>query len=179
MNIRANNRIRVLGIDPGSRVTGYGLLEFQNSTFYYLDSGCIRTPKGSTSVRLGVIYQSLFEIIADNRPEQVAIEEIFMARNPQSALKLGQARGAAIAAVATQGLEVSEYAARKVKKAVTGVGGASKIQVQHMVKVILGLSDTPGEDAADALAVAICHVNMQAMRTATIVEQPEIQTFSA
>ena len=152
-----------MGIDPGSRVTGYGFVEYANSSFTYLASGCIRTPKGALCERLGVIYASVDALIQEFEPHEVAIEEVFMARNPQSALKLGQARGAAIAAVASRELALSEYAARSVKKALTGTGAASKEQVQHMVKTILGLSDTPAEDAADALAIAICHVNTQGL----------------
>jgi len=155
--------LRILGIDPGSRVTGYGFVEYVNSGFTYIASGCIRTPKGALCERLGVIYASLDALILEFAPHEVAIEEVFMARNPQSALKLGQARGAAIAAVAIKKLSLSEYAARSVKKALTGTGGASKEQVQHMVKVILNLSETPAEDAADALAIAICHVNTQGL----------------
>lgn len=155
-----------MGIDPGSRVTGYGFVEYSNSSFTYLASGCIRTPKGELCERLGVIYASLDALIREFAPHEVAIEEVFMARNPQSALKLGQARGAAIAAVASQELRLSEYAARSVKKAITGTGGATKEQVQHMVKVILSLSEVPAEDAADALAIAICHVNTQELSRA-------------
>jgi len=155
--------LRILGIDPGSRVTGYGFVGYANSSFTYLASGCIRTPKGALCERLGVIYVSLVDLIQEFSPHEVAIEEVFMARNPQSALKLGQARGAAIAAVATKKLRLSEYAARSVKKAVTGTGAATKEQVQHMVKVILNLSASPAEDAADALAIAICHVNTQGL----------------
>jgi len=154
-----------LGIDPGSRVTGYGFVEYSNSSFNYLASGCVRTPKGTLCERLGVIYASLDALILEYAPDEVAIEEVFMAQNPQSALKLGQARGAAIAAVASRELALSEYAARSVKKALTGTGGASKEQVQHMVKVVLSLSENPAEDAADALAIAICHVNTRDLHT--------------
>ncbi|MBV1905198.1 MAG: crossover junction endodeoxyribonuclease RuvC [Pseudomonadales bacterium] len=160
--------LRVLGIDPGSRVTGYGVVEYKNASFTYLNSGCIRTPKTALCGRLGVIYQSVFTLIGEYEPDQVAVEEVFMARNPQSALKLGQARGAAISAVAMQDLEITEYAARTVKKAITGTGSASKDQIQHMVKMILGLTGTLAEDAADALAIAICHVNTQGTSRARV-----------
>ncbi len=155
-----------MGIDPGSRVTGYGFVEYSHSSFTYVASGCIRTPNGELCERLGVIYASLDALIREFAPDEVAIEEVFMARNPQSALKLGQARGAAIAAVASRELRLSEYAARSVKKALTGTGGANKEQVQHMVKVILSLQEVPAEDAADALAIAICHVNTQGLARA-------------
>ena len=150
---------RILGIDPGSRITGYGVLKVDGRDLRYLASGCIR-PDGDTFVeRLGDIYRGVEEIIADQQPLELAIEEVFLARNPASALKLGQARGVAIAAAVAQGLAVHEYAARKVKQTLVGTGRASKEQVQHMVRVILGLPAVPGADAADALAIAICHVN--------------------
>jgi len=112
--------------------------------------------------RLGIIFQGLCEIVAQYQPDEVAIERVFLAKNPSSALKLGQARGVAIAAVVASQLSVSEYAAREVKLAITGTGGADKAQIQHMVRVLLKLAGTPAEDAADALAIAICHVNTAA-----------------
>ena len=151
--------LTVMGIDPGSRITGYGVVEYANSHFNYVASGCIKTSKGEFAVRLGEIYSALDRLISQYQPEVVAIEEVFVARSVSSALKLGQARGAAIAAVAAHELPVAEYAARKVKQTLTGVGSAQKEQVAHMVKVLLGLSSDPAEDAADALALAICYVN--------------------
>ena len=150
---------RILGIDPGSRLTGYGVLQVDGSSIKYLASGCIRPGVGPFVERLADIYRGVEEIIATHGPAELAIEEVFLARNPASALKLGQARGVAIAAAVAQGLDVHEYAARKVKQTLVGTGRASKEQVQHMVRVLLGLPAAPGADAADALAIAICHVN--------------------
>jgi crossover junction endodeoxyribonuclease RuvC len=150
---------RVLGIDPGSRVTGYGVVSVSGGGTQYLASGCIRPKAGAFVDRLGEIYHGVAALIGEHRPDEVAIEQVFLASNPAAALKLGQARGAAIAAAAAAGLPVAEYAARAVKLAVVGTGNASKIQVQHMVRVLLRLSGTPTADAADALAIALCHVN--------------------
>lgn len=150
---------RILGIDPGSRVTGYGVVELGPRGSVYVASGCIRPRAGTFVDRLGEIYHGVHTLIGTHRPDAMAIEEVFLARNPASALKLGQARGAAIAAAVAQGLPVSEYAARTVKLAVVGTGGAAKAQVQHMVRVLLSLASSPTPDAADALAIAICHVN--------------------
>lgn len=150
---------RVIGIDPGSRLTGYGLVEVGTHGLTYLASGCIRTGRGPFAERLAEIYRGVNELIAEHGPEAMAVEEVFLARNPDSALKLGQARGVAIAAGVAHGLAVHEYAARKVKLGVVGTGRASKEQVQHMVRVLLKLPGEPQADAADALAIAICHVN--------------------
>jgi len=157
---------RILGIDPGSRTTGYGIIEIPSAVrpgareqLSYVSSGCIKSGTGEMPDRLGVIYKGLCELVAEYQPDEVAIEQVFLAKNPASALKLGQARGVAIAAVVSHKLAVSEYAAREVKLAVTGTGKADKAQVQHMVRVLLKLAGTPAEDAADALAIAICHVN--------------------
>lgn len=151
--------MRVIGIDPGSRSTGYGVIEVGGRNLIYLASGCIRTESGTFADRLAEIYRGVTELIADHEPHLMAIEEVFLARNPDSALKLGQARGVAIAAGVAHGLPVREYAARKVKQGVVGTGRATKQQVQHMVRVILSLPGEPQADAADALAIAICHVN--------------------
>jgi crossover junction endodeoxyribonuclease RuvC len=150
---------RVLGIDPGSRSTGYGVIEQTASGIAYVASGCIRPGAGAFVERLGEIYRGMAELVVRFEPDQVAIEEVFVAANPASSLKLGQARGVAIAAVVARELPVAEYAARRVKLAVVGTGRATKEQVQHMVRVILRLPGTPSADAADALAIAICHVN--------------------
>lgn len=150
---------RVLGIDPGSRVTGYGLVAVTGSGCVYLTSGCIRPAAAGFIDRLGEIYHGVAALIREFAPDEVAVEQVFLASNPAAALKLGQARGAAIAAAAAAGLPVAEYAARTVKLAVVGTGRASKPQVQHMVRVLLRLSGTPAADAADALAIALCHVN--------------------
>ena len=153
--------MRILGIDPGSRTTGYGVIEVEGSrdSLVYVTSGCIRSGAGEMPERLGTIYRGMSEILAEFAPDVVAIEQVFLAKNPASALKLGQARGVAIAAAVAAELDVAEYAAREVKLAITGTGGAAKNQVQHMVRVLLKLAGTPAEDAADALAVAICHTN--------------------
>ena len=156
---QADRVIRVIGIDPGSRLTGYGLVEAGGQGLRYRASGCIRTDAGTFPDRLAEIYRGISELIEDHQPDEVAIEEVFLARNPSSALKLGQARGVAIAAAVAHGLPVHEYAARRVKQGLVGTGRASKAQVQHMVRVLLSLPGAPQADAADALAIAICHVN--------------------
>jgi len=155
----------ILGIDPGSRKTGFGIINVTGSKTDYVTSGIIRLPTGELPARLKVIFDSVAEIIAEYEPAEMAVEDVFFARDPRAALKLGQARGAAIVAGVTAGLPVGEYAARSVKQSVVGTGSASKEQVQHMVKQLLKLPSAPAEDAADALAVALCHA--QTLRTAT------------
>lgn len=150
----------ILGVDPGSRITGYGIIRVTGRQTAYLDSGCIRVGERPMAERLQVIFQGLATLIAEFRPDEFAIEQVFMARNPDSALKLGQARGVAIVSAANSGLAVHEYSARQVKQAVVGKGGADKSQVQHMVQAILGLARKPQADAADALAIALCHAHM-------------------
>ncbi|MCY4264018.1 MAG: crossover junction endodeoxyribonuclease RuvC [Gammaproteobacteria bacterium] len=152
----------VLGIDPGSRATGYGLIEAQGNKLSYVDSGCIQTGNGELPERLKRIFEGLSLVIRQHQPQQSAIEEVFMGRNAASALKLGQARGAAMSACLCYDLPVSEYSARAVKQAVVGAGAAEKSQVQHMVKALLRINVTIANDAADGLAVAICHANTQA-----------------
>jgi len=147
----------ILGIDPGSRITGYGVIKFQGRVPIYLGSGCIRTNCDDLPSRLKIIFDGVSEIIAQYQPDQFAIERVFMAKNADSALKLGQARGAAIVAATNANLPVAEYSATQIKSAVVGTGRAQKEQVQHMVKQILKLQATPQADAADALGVAICH----------------------
>ena len=156
---RPEGSLRVLGIDPGSRITGYGFVEAAANRLSFVAAGRIRPPAGAMPARLGRIHQGVAELIGAYRPDVLAIEEVFLARNPQSALKLGQARGVAIAAAVAAGLDVFEYPARTVKKTVVGTGRATKAQVQHMVRVLLNLKGQPAADAADALAIAICHVN--------------------
>ncbi len=152
----------ILGVDPGSRKTGYGLINYLDGKPSYVASGVIRIPAELTlPARLKLIFENLCEIIEQYQPQEFAIEQVFMASNAGSALKLGQARGAAIVAACHFDLPVAEYEARKVKQAVVGHGAADKLQVQHMVKALLQLSGTPQEDAADALAVALCHANTQ------------------
>jgi crossover junction endodeoxyribonuclease RuvC len=149
----------ILGIDPGSRITGYGVIEQQGSKLTYLGSGCIRVNADTLPEKLNIIFNGVTEVIRQFNPQLFAIEQVFMARNPDSALKLGQARGAAIVAATTNELPVAEYSARQVKQAVVGTGSANKTQVQMMVKTLLKLPGTPQEDAADALAVAMCHAH--------------------
>ncbi len=149
--------IRILGIDPGSRLTGYGLIDCEGNASRYVASGCLQVSGDTLSDRLGLIFRELSELVAEFRPQQFAIESVFMHRNADSALKLGQARGAAICAAVTSSLPVAEYAPREIKQAVVGKGGADKQQVQHMVRVLLNLVETPQADAADALAIALCH----------------------
>ncbi|CAM3942211.1 crossover junction endodeoxyribonuclease RuvC [Rahnella sp. C60] len=156
----------ILGIDPGSRITGYGIIRQTGRQLSYLGSGCIRTVVDDMPGRLKLIYAGVSEIITQFQPDFFAIESVFMAKNADSALKLGQARGAAIVAAVNQDLPVFEYAARQVKQTVVGTGAAEKTQVQHMVRSILKLPANPQADAADALAIAIthCHMSQNAIR---------------
>lgn len=149
----------ILGIDPGSQRTGFGLISAEGGRHHYVTSGVIRLPKGPLPERLNIIFRSLNTIIDEYRPSEAAVEEVFMAKSAGSALKLGQARGAAVVACVGADLAVAEYTARQIKKAVVGTGAASKEQIQHMVKVLLKLPASPQEDAADALAAAICHAH--------------------
>lgn len=151
----------ILGIDPGSRVTGYGLIREHNRQLHYVDSGCIRTAEGELSGRLLQIFNGICLLMEKFTPTEVAIEQIFMHKNASSALKLGHARGVAMVACASHRVPVNEYSAREVKQSVVGYGAAEKIQVKHMVVSLLRLSDTPQTDAADALAIAICHSHMR------------------
>ena len=161
--------VTVLGIDPGTRTTGYGLVQADKGRMAYLGSGCIRPGVGAMPNRLGEIHAGVQELIRTHGPSALAIEEVFLSRNPQAALKLGQARGVAIAAAVSTGLPVFEYAARTVKKAVVGTGGAGKAQVQHMVRMLLNLAGRRlAADAADALAIAICHVNSARLTLADV-----------
>ena len=153
------NRVRILGVDPGLRVTGFGVIEKTGSRLHYVTSGCVRSGTGELSVRLKTILDGLAEVIAANQPQQVAIEKVFVNVNPQSTLALGQARGTAICAAVLAGLPVAEYTALQVKQSVVGKGHAAKGQVQHMVRRLLALPGDPSPDAADALACAICHAH--------------------
>ncbi len=151
--------MKILGLDPGLRVTGYGVIEKVGSTLTYITCGCIKSPDGELPDRLKNILNSVQEVIARYEPGEVAVEKVFVNINPQSTLLLGQARGAAICAAVAQNLPVSEYTALQVKQAVVGNGHATKEQVQEMVKRLLKLSGYPSADAADALACAICHAH--------------------
>ena len=148
---------RILGIDPGSRVTGYGVLDVDGPRLKYVTCGCITPRATALGERLGTIFEEISQLIAEFVPDEMAIEQVFMHRNAQSALKLGQARGAAIVAAASGRLPVHEYSPTQIKQAATGRGHAAKSQVQHMVQVLLRLEAVPPTDAADALAVAIAH----------------------
>lgn len=150
---------RILGIDPGSRFTGFGVLDFVGDKPTYVASGTIKSPDGTFPERLRKIFDSVSEIVEQYHPDIVSIESVFMARNAGSALKLGHARAAALCATFEFDVEVFEYAPREIKLAVVGTGAATKEQVQHMVVSLLQLDGTPASDAADALAAAICHAN--------------------
>jgi crossover junction endodeoxyribonuclease RuvC len=152
--------MRVLGIDPGTVITGWGIVEFRDRKFYHIANGSVRTnSKTALPERLGTIFASLAEVILEHQPTIAAVEEVFVSRNVQSALKLGHARGVAIAAISQAKIPVHEYTALQVKKSVVGYGRAEKNQVQEMVKMLLSLPKTAQEDASDALAVAMCHIN--------------------
>ena len=151
--------IRILGLDPGLRVTGFGVIDKSGSTLRYVTSGCIKTSSGDLPDRLKTILNGVREIIEVNQPGQVAVEKVFVNVNPQSTLLLGQARGAAICAAVFHELPVAEYTALQVKQAVVGNGHARKEQVQEMVMRLLALAGRPSPDAADALACAICHAH--------------------
>ncbi|HPE81525.1 MAG: crossover junction endodeoxyribonuclease RuvC [Sedimenticolaceae bacterium] len=155
---------RVLGIDPGSRVTGYGVIETDGVRSRHLASGCIRTTAGDFPARLGEIFHGVREVLVEWQPQQVAVEQVFVSRNAASALKLGQARGAAISAIVTLDLQVFEYTPAAVKQGLVGNGRAEKEQVQHMVRVILGMQGKMALDESDALAVALCHAHGHATR---------------
>ena len=143
--------MRILGIDPGSRATGFGFIEINGGKTTCVAHGVIRTGGGDFPARLGVIFNGIRDLLVVHKPDQVAVESVFVSRNPSSALKLGQARGAAISAVVSAGLGVAEYSPRSVKQALVGRGGADKAQVAHMVGILLSLRERIEEDAADAL----------------------------
>jgi crossover junction endodeoxyribonuclease RuvC len=153
--------MRILGIDPGSRFTGFGIIEVHGDRALCITHGVIKTGGGEFPQRLGIIFSQLQDLIRDHRPDQAAIESVFISRNPNSALKLGQARGAAVCAAIAHRLPVFEYSPRSVKQAVVGRGAADKGQVNHMVAVLLQMQQEIAEDAADALAVALCHQHTQ------------------
>ncbi len=151
--------LRIIGIDPGSRITGFGLIDSDGMRSMHLEHGVIRLQGEELPPRLGEIFARVSELIEEHHPQVMAIEQVFVSKNPSSALKLGQARGAAICAAIQQGLAVAEYTPTRIKQSVVGTGRADKAQVQHMVKMILGLSENPQSDAADALAVALSHAH--------------------
>jgi crossover junction endodeoxyribonuclease RuvC len=150
--------VRILGLDPGSRRTGFGVIECRGQALVPIAHGCLNVADEAPAARLRLIFERLRELLSAHAPGEVAVERVFVSRNPDSALKLGQARGAALCAI-PQGVPVFEYAPRAVKLAVVGSGAAEKFQVAHMVRALLALTDRPGADAADALAVAVCHAH--------------------
>lgn len=149
----------ILGIDPGSNITGYGVINAARNKYNYIASGGICTTKNNLGKQLRDIFDGIAALVKEYCPEEVAVEQVFMHANINSALKLGQARGVALVAAAEEGIKIFEYSARQIKQAVVGYGNAEKNQVQHMVKLLLKLKDKPEADEADALAVAICHAN--------------------
>jgi len=157
---------RILGIDPGSRLTGFGVLDFDGDRPTYVASGTVRSPDGSFPERLKRIFVSVRDIVDEYRPDVVVIESVFMAKNAGSALKLGHARSAALCATFAFDVEVVEYAPREIKQAVVGTGAASKEQVQHMIVSLLQLDGAPSVDAADALAAALCHGHRRTLKSA-------------
>jgi crossover junction endodeoxyribonuclease RuvC len=165
-------RTRILGIDPGSRLTGFGVVDTVGDDSAYVASGSVNSIEGDFPSRLRVIFRSVTEIVAEFRPDVVAVESVFMHRNASSALKLGHARSAAICATFELNVDVVEYAPREIKQAVVGTGAASKEQVQHMIGRLLQLQGAPSPDAADALAAALCHAHQRRlhrqMRSATL-----------
>ena len=148
---------RILGIDPGSRLTGYGIIDIQGNHATHVAHGVIQVQGLDIGEKLRCLFRRMEEILAEFHPDEISVEKIFMHKNADSALKLGQARGCAIAACADQNLPVFEYTANQVKQATVGRGHAAKEQVQHMIKVLLCLRENPKADAADALAIALCH----------------------
>ncbi len=159
--------MRILGIDPGTRITGYGIIDVEGNRLRHVDNGIIKTRSSEVlPLRLKTIYDGLTLILKEFSPAAVAVEQVFMAKNPRAALTLGHARGTAVLAAVNLDLEVHEYSALQVKSAVVGYGHAGKPQVQHMVKALLNLPEVAQEDAADALAVAICHANSRTMKQA-------------
>ena len=161
--------MRILGIDPGTRITGYGIIDVEGNRLRHVDNGIVKTRSSDPlPLRLKAIYDGLTVVLKEFSPEAVAIEQVFLAKNPKAALTLGHARGTAVIASVNLNLEVHEYSALQVKSAVVGYGHAAKQQVQHMVKTLLNLPEVAQEDAADALAVAICHANSRTRRQVAI-----------
>jgi crossover junction endodeoxyribonuclease RuvC len=167
---------RILGIDPGSRITGFGIVDSSSAGVRYVTSGCIRTEGSDFAPRLREIYLGVQALVEKHAPHEIAIERVFMHRNADSALKLGQARSAAICGTFSSPVGIHEYAARAVKQALVGQGGAEKLQVQHMVKMLLGIATELAADEADALAVALCHAHSRTLLV-RLAEQPRWKVF--
>lgn len=161
-----NSKITILGIDPGSNITGVGVIHAQGNDLNHVYSESLKLAKGELGDRLGEIYSRLHAIMIETKPDIVVVEKVFLAKNPQSALVLGHARGAAMLAAINSGIPVKEYSATEIKKTVVGRGRADKAQVQHMMRVLLSLRVAPPEDASDALAAAVCHAHHQQLNTA-------------
>ena len=160
--------IRVIGIDPGSRITGYGVVDTDGFRHKYVTSGFIQIKADILGEKLGIIFGEVSKIVTTWKPESMAIEQVFVKRNVDSALKLGQARGAAICAAVQAELPIGEYTPRAIKKAVVGSGAADKQQVQQMIQRLLGLDELPQSDEADALAIAICHAHHIKIRSSGV-----------
>ena len=154
---------RILGFAPGSRITGYGVIEMDNNRAIYVDCGCIRAVGESLAERLKSIYDGIQAVVETHTPDEVSIEKVFVGKNVDSALKLGQARGAALCAAQTPDALIVEYSPTEIKKAIVGKGRADKTQVQHMVRILLNLQGKLQVDAADALAIALCHGHTRKM----------------
>jgi crossover junction endodeoxyribonuclease RuvC len=169
--------MRILGIDPGLRITGFGIIDFTNQRLKYIASGVVATDSltQSTPERLGVLFNGVTEVIQTYQPQYAAVEQVFLNVNPKSTLSLGQARGAVIAAIVCQEIEVVEFSALEVKKNVVGHGRAAKSQVQEMIKRLLSLKVAPGTDASDALAVAICGAHQFSMKNQLQVAQQKMK----
>lgn len=156
---------RILGIDPGSVVTGYGVIDSDGVRDFHVAHGAIRVAGDDLAEKLGHILYKVDQLIGEWRPQEVGVEQVFVSKNPMSALKLGQARGAAICAAVQRGLPVAEYSARTIKQSAVGYGGADKGQMQEMIKVLFSLRELPQADAADGLAVALCHAHSVGRQT--------------
>jgi crossover junction endodeoxyribonuclease RuvC len=159
-------RVRILGLDPGSRRTGFGLIECHGHSLTVIAHGCFNVASSAPAERLRLIFEGLHALLEQHAPAEVAVERVFVSRNADSALKLGQARGAALCAI-PRAVPVFEYAPRAVKLAVVGSGNAEKFQVAHMICALLALKERPGADAADALAVAVCHAHARRLQALT------------
>ena len=155
--------MRILGLDPGSRRTGFGVIECQGGELRPVAHGCLNVASAAPAARLRLIFEGLKALLAEHAPGEVAVERVFVSRNADSALKLGQARGAALCAIPTE-VPVFEYAPRAIKLAVVGSGAAEKFQVAQMIRTLLSLGERPAADAADALAVAVCHAHQRRLR---------------
>ncbi len=162
----SKSTVTIIGIDPGSQITGVGVITARGTEVKHVYSESLKLPKGELALRLQKIYSRLQTVIAQTRPDIMALEKVFIAKNPQSALVLGHARGAAMLAAVNNDIPVMEYSATEIKKTVVGRGRADKSQVQHMMRVLLGLRTAPDVDASDALAAAVCHAHQQQLSNA-------------